>query len=117
MLCHAVLCCAVQYDLDDNGKLDSNEFVKMLQSLGTDVSKDEADAAMEVSRAEPACLPACVPAQLCLKVGKRTTSKAAVCVALRLRVGVLRHSHRQCAALCAFLRQKMELVLLRLQGR
>lgn len=37
-----------QYDLDDNGRLDSTEFVKMLQSLGTDVSKDEADAAMEV---------------------------------------------------------------------
>jgi Ca2+-binding EF-hand superfamily protein len=45
----------MQYDLDDNGKLDSNEFVKMLQSLGTDVSKDEADAAMEVRPAGSGC--------------------------------------------------------------
>jgi hypothetical protein len=44
---HACTAC-LQYDLDDNGRLDSTEFVKMLQSLGTDVSKDEADAAMEV---------------------------------------------------------------------
>jgi Ca2+-binding EF-hand superfamily protein len=38
----------VQYDLDDNGRLDSSEFVKMLDSLAKDVSRDEADAAMEV---------------------------------------------------------------------
>lgn len=37
-----------QYDLDDNGRLDSNEFVKMLQVLGRDVTVDEAAAAMEV---------------------------------------------------------------------
>jgi len=37
-----------QYDLDDNGRLDSNEFVKMLQVLGRDVTEDEAAAAMEV---------------------------------------------------------------------
>jgi Ca2+-binding EF-hand superfamily protein len=38
----------LQYDLDDNGKLDSNEFVRMLATLGADVSRTEAEAAMEV---------------------------------------------------------------------
>uniref|UniRef100_A0A383WDY0 EF-hand domain-containing protein n=1 Tax=Tetradesmus obliquus TaxID=3088 RepID=A0A383WDY0_TETOB len=37
-----------QYDLDDNGRLDSNEFVKMLGTLGADVSTSEAEAAMEI---------------------------------------------------------------------
>lgn len=64
---HAVLCYAVQYDLDDNGKLDSNEFVKMLQSLGTDVSKDEADAAMEVGRGQQS-LP-CLSAKVGVRAG------------------------------------------------
>lgn len=59
LCCVPTLCCAVQYDLDDNGKLDSNEFVKMLQSLGTDVSKDEADAAMEVGATAESALPVC----------------------------------------------------------
>lgn len=37
-----------QYDLDDNGRLDANEFRKMLQTLGADVGEAEAEAAMEV---------------------------------------------------------------------
>jgi Ca2+-binding EF-hand superfamily protein len=40
----------LQYDLDDNGKLDSNEFVKMVATLGADVSRTEAEAALEVSQ-------------------------------------------------------------------
>lgn len=47
--------CLPQYDLDDNGRLDSNEFVKMLGTLGADVSTSEAEAAMEVSRQLAAC--------------------------------------------------------------
>lgn len=38
----------LQYDLDDNGRIDKNEFVKMLDSLGAGVSAEEAAAAMEV---------------------------------------------------------------------
>jgi hypothetical protein len=41
---------AVQYDLDDNGRLDAAEFKKMLQALGAGVSDDEAEAAMQVRR-------------------------------------------------------------------
>jgi hypothetical protein len=48
-MCTAV-CLLLQYDLDDNGKLDSKEFVKMVATLGADVSRTEAEAAMEVRR-------------------------------------------------------------------
>jgi Ca2+-binding EF-hand superfamily protein len=41
----------VQYDLDDNGKLDRLEFKRMLESLGSTVSESEADAAFEVNTA------------------------------------------------------------------
>ncbi|KAF8058368.1 DYF13 [Scenedesmus sp. PABB004] len=37
-----------QYDLDDNNKLDAREFRGMLSALGSDVTEDEAAAAMEV---------------------------------------------------------------------
>jgi hypothetical protein len=37
-----------QYDLDDNGRIDRSEFVKMLDSLGAGVSSEEAEAAMDV---------------------------------------------------------------------
>lgn len=53
-VCHCYYVCAaaasflLQYDLDDNGKLDANEFVKMLQQLGTGLSTAETEAAMEV---------------------------------------------------------------------
>lgn len=39
----------LQYDLDDNGRLDRSEFKKMLETLGSSVSEGEADAAFEVS--------------------------------------------------------------------
>lgn len=39
----------MQYDLDDNGRLDRLEFKRMLESLGSQVSEDEADAAFEVN--------------------------------------------------------------------
>lgn len=77
-----------QYDLDDNGKLDSNEFVKMLQSLGTDVSKDEADAAMEVSPAGSGRL----GVKFFLSFSPTRTSQCTlrVCLAVRLPIRVLR---------------------------
>jgi hypothetical protein len=51
VLCYPVAFVAtLQYDLDDNGRLDSNEFVKMVATLGADVSTSEAEAAMEVSQ-------------------------------------------------------------------
>ncbi|KAF6252558.1 hypothetical protein COO60DRAFT_1552594 [Scenedesmus sp. NREL 46B-D3] len=37
-----------EFDLDDNGKLDTNEFVKMVVMLGAEFSRTEAEAAMEV---------------------------------------------------------------------
>eukprot|EP00882_Tetradesmus_deserticola_P001774 GHRQ01001906.1.p1 GENE.GHRQ01001906.1~~GHRQ01001906.1.p1 ORF type:complete len:351 (+),score=150.42 GHRQ01001906.1:100-1152(+) len=37
-----------EYDLDDNGRLDINEFVKMVATLGTNFSRTEAEAALEV---------------------------------------------------------------------
>lgn len=40
----------MQYDLDDNGRIDRSEFVKMLDSLGAGVSAEEAEAAMDVSQ-------------------------------------------------------------------
>jgi hypothetical protein len=41
-------CCVAQYDADDNGRIDLSEFRKLLSDLGSDVSEEEAKAALEV---------------------------------------------------------------------